>query len=77
MAKKPDFEPQPDFRVTNHGTIWTFVPLTPRAAEIIEEFGLEDWQRLPDGFAVDHRPARALAEQLEGEGFIVLAQPES
>ena len=59
-----------DFVVSDQGTIWVFNPLT-NAARVFSrnELGLESWQWLGDGFAVDHRPAILQAEQLANEGW--------
>lgn len=59
-----------DFRVRNHGTVWTFTPLTKAAKAAVETMDLEDWQWQGESFAVDHRPARALVEVLEYRGFV-------
>ena len=60
----------PDFRIANHGTVWVFTAISGEAKTFVNDrLELEAWQYLGEGFAVDHRPARALAEGLANEGF--------
>jgi hypothetical protein len=60
-----------DFRLENYTSMVLFVPLSDAARAKTAELGLEPWQMLgSDGmFAIDHRPARFLIEQLLDEGF--------
>ena len=61
-----------DFAVTNERTIWVFWAKSPEARDEMEDMGLESWQMLgKDSFAVDHRPAGQLVEQLRENGFTV------
>ena len=64
-------ESGPDFRIANHGTVWIFTAISGEAKTFVsDQLALEAWQNVgPDGFAVDHRPAHTLAEQLVDEGF--------
>jgi len=67
-------EIQKDFiiRAGQWATVWSFEPCTERAKEFVREYlEIDDWQWLGKSFAVDHRPARDLAEQLGAEGFII------
>ena len=64
---------QIDVRISNQGTMWMFTPLTNTAKEWVEEnLDLESWQKMGDSFAVDHRPAAALAEGMQEAGLIVV-----
>ncbi len=60
-----------DFVITDQESVWLFKPLTKAAQEFVRggHVGLEEW--LWDGqvFVVDYRPAGALAEDLQEEGF--------
>ncbi len=59
-----------DFQVSNEGTIWLFTPLNERANTFAQtELGLEAWQWVGDGFAIEHRIARQLVQSLKEEGF--------
>lgn len=61
-----------DFIVQNHGSIWLFQPVSEQAKELAQnDMGLEDWQWLGKSFSVDHRPAHALVQQLQDEGYEV------
>lgn len=54
-------------------TVWMFEPKSGAAREIFEsEIGFEDWQSLGGKYAVDHRPARALAQHLSNQGLSLL-----
>jgi hypothetical protein len=64
-----------DFVVTNHGSLWTFTPLSPVARTRTQQLAAEaeaDGEpllRQGEGFAVDARAAPDLVLALRGEGF--------
>jgi hypothetical protein len=58
-----------DFLLRDCGSVVHFTPVTDTARAKVAELGLEPWQRLGESFAIDHRPARFLIEQLLDEGF--------
>lgn len=61
-----------DFKIENHGSVFLFLPLTEAAREHVEEeVRPEGWQRMGEGFAVEHRVAFDLTDALVGEGFTV------
>ncbi len=65
---------RPDFTVRTSGTVWVFRAVSDRARHLVdEELELETWQLLPGRhhFAVDHRPARQLAEQLMSNDYTI------
>jgi hypothetical protein len=54
-----------DVRVENHGTLWSFTPLTDNAqAWFSEHVCAEPWQWLGPSLCVEHRLAPDLAEGL-------------
>jgi hypothetical protein len=57
--------PQTDFRITNHGTVWTFTPLTIRA---------EDWWNdyVENGVALGH--ARAVDQHMVEANLTAISQ---
>lgn len=62
----------PDFRITDHGTVWNIQAVSDLAKEFAREhFGVESWMGTPENFTTDWRPARDLADNLEAEGFDV------
>tara|TARA_Y100000034_G_scaffold100178_1_gene123376 strand:- start:619 stop:816 length:198 start_codon:yes stop_codon:yes gene_type:complete len=60
-----------DFLIRNEGTVVLFIPVSDAAREfaLSDELGLEDWQRFGEHFAIDHRPAVELVNQLFYEGW--------
>ena len=59
-----------DFEIQNHGTVWVFTPKSQLAKELTDKvLPLEPWQYIGTSFAVDHRPAALLCEQLRAEGY--------
>ncbi len=61
-----------DFKLEDHGTVWTFEAMTAPAREYLNEIGLEEWMKTAkDHFAMDKTPARHLACELLGQGFTV------
>ena len=61
-----------DFIITDHGTTVLFTPISEAAKEFTtsDELGLADWQFIGnDSFAIDHRPAAELVNQLFLEGW--------
>jgi hypothetical protein len=63
--------PAVDFRVTDRGTVWEFTAVSEPAKNLTRgDLGLEPWQWIRDGcFAIDHRPAARLVEQLREDGY--------
>jgi len=54
-------------------TIWMFEPVSDEAVEFFaENIVAEDWQHFGGKIAVDHRPARDLANELYVQGFRIL-----
>ena len=73
MANK--VKTNPDIKVTNNGSTWSFHVLTEAGREWVDEnLGLEDWQWMGSStFVVDHRPARELAQQMiDGSGLKIV-----
>jgi hypothetical protein len=69
-----------DFLVEDFGSVWRFTPQTERAKDFArDELPLKPWQRdTHESFALDHRPARQLAQQLAEEGWEVAhIEPEA
>lgn len=60
-----------DFTTEDHGSVVVFVPETDAALDEMDEMGLEGWQMVGRGFAVDHRVAWNLLDQLLANGFSV------
>jgi hypothetical protein len=61
-----------DVNIDNQGTIFLFTPITRLAREWVEEhLQLEGWQCLGPSFAVDHRLAQPLAEDMVADGLRV------
>ena len=60
-----------DFRVVNHGTMWTITALTEPAIEWMDEnVETPSWGGTPaTGITGDWRPMRDLAAGIEAEGF--------
>lgn len=66
-------ETQPDVSVANHGTLFTFTPLTERAKEWMEEnVQSEPWQWLGNSLTVEHRYAGELANGMVEHGLVVV-----
>lgn len=67
-----DCRQQPDFTITNHGSVWSFQPHTEAAQEWLDEHvEAEDWQFVGPSLCVDHRLAYALAEGIAEAGFTI------
>jgi hypothetical protein len=61
-----------DFDVTNYGSVWNIRAVSKDAIAFAREnFAVEAWQGKPENFTTDHRPARALVEQLAEDGWRV------
>ena len=59
-----------DFQVRNEGNIFMVYPKTDEAQQWVEEnVGLEGWQWLGGGFAVDHRMIENLLDGMAGAGL--------
>ena len=64
--------PPVDFQMIDHGTVWTIIAKSDAAKEFANEnLAVEDWMGSPEKFTTDWRPARNLAQSLEGEGFVI------
>ncbi len=63
-----------DFRITDEGPVWMFEPISDLARKFVDQ-NLPLDKRLWVGarFAIDHRAAEYLADQLEVEGFSLSA----
>lgn len=61
----------PDVTVTNHGSIFTFRPLTPAAHCWLEDNVSDDAPWWGGALAVEPRYAHALVEGLEAEGLVI------
>jgi len=63
---------KPDVLVENHGSVFMFVPMTQEAREWVDEnVGLESWQWLGGGFAVEPRCALDLANGMQADGLVL------
>lgn len=60
-----------DFQIVNHGSIFTFTPLSPSAVEHCAEFFPADCPTFGPAFCVEHRFAQAIAADLLDHGFEV------
>lgn len=59
-----------DFIVFNHGSVLIFTAATQAALDVLPALGLDGWQQLDARtFAIDHRPAQTLVEQLRDSGY--------
>lgn len=54
----------PDFQITNHGTIWTFTPLTCEASDWWQD-NVENGPSFGRAFAVEHRMAEPILAAIE------------
>lgn len=59
----------PDFAIQDYGSVVLIAPISDTAKQKVEELDIEPWQWMANGFAVDHRIADVLIEQLHVEGF--------
>lgn len=57
-----------DVIVADHGTVVTFLPQSEAAKAWFDENVERD---VLGGFTADHRPARAILEGIEAEGFVI------
>ncbi len=74
---KPEKIPLPhvDVIAKNEGTVWAFIPQSPRAKQFIDEnVQTESWQWLGKNLVVDHRYAEGLIQLLEEEGGLLVFQ---
>lgn len=60
-----------DVVVTNHGTIFTFLPQTDAAREWCNEHLPDDAQMFGDAYVVEHRYAGDIADGMAGDGLIL------
>ena len=64
-----------DFKVTTHGSVWTFEPVTVAAKNFTAtDLQVEGWQWMGPAFGVDARIADNLVSALEDEGFVLELQ---
>lgn len=61
----------PDFHVINHGSIFTFAPLTPAAQDWWDDNVDPENPTLGGAYAVESRYASAIAEALFEEGLTI------
>lgn len=60
-----------DVEVINHGTIVSFIPLTPDGRGWIQQLQTEPWQWLGNSLNVDHRNAGNIVEAMVEDGLEV------
>lgn len=61
-----------DFRVTQHGSVWSIKATSPEAVAFAQDhFEVEGWQGLSENFTTDHRAGRDLVARLMEEGWRV------
>lgn len=65
-----------DFLIVNHGSIWTFQPLTEAAEAHCNEKFPDDCQMFGRAYVVEWRYARAIVEDLQNEGFAINSDKE-
>jgi hypothetical protein len=64
-----------DFLITDQVGAWLFEPMTEAALKFVgEKVNFDEWLWRGQSFVVDYRGAGALAEDLEDEGFTVVAR---
>jgi hypothetical protein len=62
-----------DVTVENHGTLFLFSPITQAAKDWVEKnVQLENYMRLGNSFACEHRFAQALADGMRDSGLLVM-----
>ncbi len=63
-----------DFRITDEGPVWMFEPISDTARKFVQQnVPLDKRLWIGSRFAIDHRAAEYLADQLEVEGFSLSA----
>ena len=60
-----------DFEVSNHGTIFIFMPLTSAAREWAAEFLPEDAQSWAGGTVIEHRYISDVVTGAQRDGLVV------
>lgn len=63
-----------DWLVVNHGSLFTFMPITEAAIAHGEEHFPEDAQRIRSAYAVEHRYAEPIIDDLIAHGFTLSRQ---
>lgn len=58
-----------DFLIIDHGTIWTFTPLSDAAKAHCERAFSDDCQMFASGYVVEHRYAPDIIDDLVANGF--------
>lgn len=64
----PDATPIADFRITNHGTVWTFHPLTIRAEDWWND-NVENSPTIGGAFAVDQHMVEGVLSAISHAGL--------
>lgn len=62
---------QPDFAVSNHGSIFLLRPLSDEAQDWADEFLPEDAPMLGGSYAVEHRFIWPIIDGIEADGLSV------
>lgn len=72
-AEKSPATASPDFRASNHGSIWLFMPLTDAAQEWLDEHCPADDEHQYHGkaLAVEARYVESILFHLREEGLII------
>lgn len=65
---RADARPALDFVVVNHGTIWTFNPMTLEAEDWWQDH-VQNGPTFGGSYAVEHRFARDIVSGIKNEGF--------
>lgn len=61
-----------DFKVTNHGSVWTIQAMSPEAIAFAQDnIQVEGWMGLSENFTTDWRYANDLVDRLAAEGWRV------
>ena len=63
-------EPEHDFAVVSHGSVYTLRADSPLVEEWIEEHVGGKTQWFGDALVIEHRYVRDIVEALESEGFV-------
>ena len=64
-------EKDPDFRLTNHGTIFLLLPLNATAEDWLTEHISEDAQYLGNAVAIEHRFVADITTGIEADGLTI------
>lgn len=58
-----------DLKVTDHGSVVQFFPLTDAGEAFLKNIHTEGWQWMGNSLVVDHRAARNVVEAIINEGL--------